>query len=109
MDEDQKNPVVPTDDQDDENVKPLSAGDDFSDDTAGDDVNSSDAELDVGVGEDALGADMDEETIQSDSPTDNPLETESAIDEVDNKVFPDEQENLGDVVYNPLEDEDDEE
>jgi len=93
---------------DDDQTKPVNAGDDFSanDDT----VNPADAELDAGVGDDALNGDTDEETLDTDFPQDNPLSTESGVDEVDNKILPEDQKNLGDVVvYDPLEDDEDDE
>ncbi|MEP7103824.1 MAG: hypothetical protein ABI721_03890 [Candidatus Dojkabacteria bacterium] len=88
---------------DEDEIKPVSAGDDFSDDTQSDDVNPVDSELDEGIGQDALlEDDTDEETLTPDSPSDNPLETSSDLDEVDGRLV-EEKENAGDVVINPTE------
>ncbi len=97
--------TVPTD-NDEEETKPLNAGDDFSEDSQNDNVNSDDAPLDAGV--DQNYDDTEDDTITPDDATDNPLATESGLAEVDNKVLPEDQENLGDV-YNPLEDDEDSE
>lgn len=87
---------------DDDQTKPVSAGDDFSEDTHSTQINPIDAELDEGIGEDALlGDDTDEETLTPDYPADNPLETSSDLDEVDGRIT-EEKENAGDVVINPL-------
>jgi hypothetical protein len=87
---------------DEEETKPVTAGDDFSDDSQSEDVNPMDAELDRGIGEDALlGDDTDEETLTSDFPTDNPLETSSDLDEVDGRIV-EEKGSVGDVIINPL-------
>jgi len=99
--------AVPTDDQDDENVKPLSAGDDFSTDTQNDAVNPEDAPLDAGV--DQNYDDTEDDTLPPDEATNNPLLTGSGLEEVDDKVIPEEKNNLGDEVYNPLEDDEDDE
>ncbi|MFS8131109.1 MAG: hypothetical protein ACMG57_03965 [Candidatus Dojkabacteria bacterium] len=108
-DEDKKTAIL-NDDSDasrDEDTTPLHAGDDFSDGVDNqDDLNPEDAPLDAGIN--ALNEDPDDETIVTDEPSDNPLDTEAAIDEVDNKILPEEQQNLGDVVYNPLEEDQEE-
>lgn len=104
---DDKTATDPQDDQD-ENVKPLQAGDDFSDGVnSQDDLNPETTPLDSDV--EASYADDDDKTLPSDEATDDPYSTESGLEEVDEKVIPEEKNNLGDEVYNPLEDDEDDE